>query len=307
MSEGSEGVDIPIQLCTIEHDAPIYTTIQAGVQLLVLGGPLVGKTTLISAGINDSSILSWEKAPAYTVKFNSSNSTVSEISGLNTFNKKRGQVWRSVVEFIKFNKIEAVWFCTTTDFPENNDEMWHWISVLLQICHVIIVRTKCLSPSDSLLADTARKFPSNTPPVVCVMAQDMQLNPKGGGAIVEGYGIDDLVQITNDQLQNKLQVTDYTFSKLLKQVKSDEERYAVEEERKGVLVNALRSLSSTENESTTPPQKDPLAEEEFVFVPREQSDEPGFVKQVLSSKKTKTAVGAIVAFAVIRIISQQSS
>lgn len=81
---------------------------------------------------------------------------------------------------------------------------------------------------------------------------------------------------------------------------SDEERYKAEEAQKRVLVNALRSLSSTETDSTPP--KDPLAEEEFVFVPPSEAAESGFVK-VLSSKKTRAVVGALVAFAVVCVFS----
>lgn len=104
-----------------------------------------------------------------------------------------------------------------SDFVDSNDELWHWMQCLSQVCKVILVRTKCLSPSQELGSEVEQHFPTNPPPVVSLLARDMQLNPKGGGAVVEGYGMDDLARITEETLRSKQTFAESVIAKLQKQ------------------------------------------------------------------------------------------
>eukprot|EP00026_Physarum_polycephalum_P010810 Phypoly_transcript_10991.p1 GENE.Phypoly_transcript_10991~~Phypoly_transcript_10991.p1 ORF type:complete len:297 (+),score=44.89 Phypoly_transcript_10991:94-984(+) len=287
MNNASEEVEIG-------KTALAYKMLQDGVHILVVGEVSVGKTSLISSCIGQS-VVSQENTLAHTLKFNTNTSSITEIRGLYTSNKKRGQVWKAVVDFIEDNNTNVVWFCVGSDFIDSNDELWHWMKCLEQLCNVILVRTKCISPAQGLSEDVAQRFPNSPPPVVSLLAKDMQLNPKGGGAVLDAYGVDDLVKTTEEALKNKTHVKKDAIAKLQKQVARDEERYASEEAQKGVILNSLRSLSGTENE---PSKKDSLGDEDFEIVPRPESPGSGFV-HLVKSKQARTAVGAIVAFAVI--------
>ena len=196
---------------------------------------------------------------------------------------------------------------------DSNDEVWHWLKCLSQVCHVVLVRTKCLSPSQSLTRDVAARLTVHPPPVVCLLAQDMQLNPKGGGAVVEGYGVDDLVSVTEEALRSSVRGSDDVIrgamAKLHKQVtrfdpvtqahpfplfflssplspflsphtltSRDEERYTSEEAHKGVILSSLRSLSATdEAHETSNKDKDllQLKDDDFEIVPRPESPGSG--------------------------------
>jgi GTPase SAR1 family protein len=288
--------NVPEQVKNVDKTA-IYSKILAvGARVLVLGDVLVGKTTLISSGIGEP--ISFEHSPAYTIKCNTNSSSITEIRGLYTSNKNRGQVWKSIVDFIATNKTDVIWFCVGSDFIDANDEIWHWLKCLSQVCKLIVVRTKCISPSQRLSGEFAQQFPTNPPPVVSLLARDMQLNPKGGGAVVDGYGLDDLICTTEEVLGSMQKFDADAFVKLQNQVTRDEERYAGEEAQKGLLLNSLRSLSGTDE---TTSKKDSLGDEDFEFVQRPESPGSGFVN-IIRSKQARTAVGALIAFAVFLFI-----
>lgn len=293
--------NVPEKIINVGKAAPLSKILQTGTHILLLGETSVGKTTLISSCVGQP--IAPQSTPARTIKFNTNTSTITEITGLHTSSKNRGQVWTSIIELIATHTIDITWFCVGSDFVDNNDELWHWMTCLSRVCHVVLVRTKCLTPSERLREEVAQQFPVNAPPpVVCVLARDIQLNPKGGGAVLDAYGLDDLANVTEEALRSKRSFSSDTIAKLQKQAKKDEARYEAEEAQKGVILNSLRSLSSTdENSQQDSPtsKKDSLGEEEFEMVPRPESPGSGFVHMM---KSKKAVVGAVVAFAVLIFI-----
>ncbi len=109
-------------------------------------------------------------------------------------------------------------FCVNADYFDEKDELWHWITQLSAVTHVILVRTRCITPSQAL--DNLVALLPNPPRVVCVLARDHQLNPRGGGAMVEAWGVEDLVDATRECIERrKSPASANARSKLLRQVK----------------------------------------------------------------------------------------
>lgn len=106
-----------------------------------------------------------------------------------------------------------------TDFLDEQDEIWNWLARLTEITHVILVRTKSLSPNEHLQQD-ADKHTREAVRVLHVLSRDIALNPKGGGAVVEAFGIEDLIAATEKcLLTKKASLTPAALSKLLQVVK----------------------------------------------------------------------------------------
>jgi hypothetical protein len=52
---------------------------------------------------------SFQNKSIHTIKFSTNTSSITEIQGLYTSNKKRGQVWRAVIDFVAANNTDVVW------------------------------------------------------------------------------------------------------------------------------------------------------------------------------------------------------